>query len=226
MAESPEIIIRKFNQKDRAAVRKISVETAFMGEASSRFFDAQEIIADALTLYFTDYEPESCFVAEQEGRVVGYLTGAKDTQRISRVFGQSVGLKLFFKAMASAVFFKRKNLEFIFNFLKSLFRREFKMPSLYEGYPATLHMNIEAPYRGRGIGEKLLSAFLDYLAKENVRGVYLATMSEAGKNFFRKQGFALVHQSKRSYFRYLLGSDTDVHIFAKRLLEKGGQAEL
>ena len=70
--------IRKFQSGDREAVRRICCATALLGNPSSIFFDGDEIFADAITLYFTDYEPESCFVAEHQGEVVVYLIGAKD----------------------------------------------------------------------------------------------------------------------------------------------------
>lgn len=57
------IIIRPFRKDDRESVRRISCETAFWGKNRKNIFADDEILADALTMYFTDYEPESCFVA-------------------------------------------------------------------------------------------------------------------------------------------------------------------
>jgi len=69
--------IRKFESKDRGQLRSISHDTAFMGQPASVFFEGREVFCDALNLYFTDYEPESCFVAEVDSVVIGYLIGAK-----------------------------------------------------------------------------------------------------------------------------------------------------
>ena len=78
MVDKSNIVIRKFNSKDRNGIRGISCDTAFLGKPRTDFFDDDEILADALTLYFTDYEPGSCFVAVYGEKVVGYLVGAKD----------------------------------------------------------------------------------------------------------------------------------------------------
>ena len=44
-------------------------------------FQDRELFADYLTSYYTDIEPESCFVLEQNGRVVGYLLGSRRPYR-------------------------------------------------------------------------------------------------------------------------------------------------
>ena len=62
-------LIRPYQKEDRPSVRRISCETAFLDADLHDFFSDEEILADALTLYFTDYEPESCFVAELEEQI-------------------------------------------------------------------------------------------------------------------------------------------------------------
>jgi hypothetical protein len=52
------IKIRNYQIKDRDTIRKISLESIFLGEYRSSIFD-DEILADLLTKYFTDYEPFS-----------------------------------------------------------------------------------------------------------------------------------------------------------------------
>lgn len=69
------IFIRKFNNCDRKDIRRISCDTAFLEESRKVFFDDDEILADALTLYFTDYEPDSCFVAVKNDKIIGYIKG-------------------------------------------------------------------------------------------------------------------------------------------------------
>ena len=85
---SGEIKIRKFQVKDRAAVRKIVYDTALIGEPAALFFQGQEVISDALSLYFTDYEPGSCWVAENNDQIVGYLIGAKNKIAAEIIFNR------------------------------------------------------------------------------------------------------------------------------------------
>ena len=81
-----EVQVRSFQAGDRPAVRAIALATAMTGQPSSAFFDGDEFLADALTGYFTDDEPESCFVAEIHGTVAGYLIGARDTRLMDTRF--------------------------------------------------------------------------------------------------------------------------------------------
>lgn len=212
-----DVIIRQYRRQDREFVRGIAWDTAFVGKPAEIFFSGKDTLADFLTLYFTDYEPESCFVAENNGRVVGYIIGANDTQKLSLIFLFKIIPRLLLKAILTGDILKRKNLRFLLNLLVSLARREFSMPDFSKDYPATLHINVDKDFRHLKIGSRLISEFLSYLAKEKIRGVFLATMSERAAKFFSKEGFSLLYTVGRSYFRYLAHKDMPVYIFGKRL---------
>ena len=218
----PVFVIRKYDSRDRSAVRRICCETALMGESSAVFFDDDEIFADALTSYFTDYEPESCFVAECDNNVVGYLIGAKDAGRMDKIFAGKIAASLFIKALHRGVFFHKKNAAFLFRVLLSLVKGEFKTPVFSKEYPATLHINISKECRAAGIGSKLIDAYLNYLEAQTVEGVHLATMSDKAGQFFRKQNFQLLFQGERSYFRYFLGKNVQVYIYGIQIGKYGG----
>jgi GNAT superfamily N-acetyltransferase len=216
MTENPAVIIRKFRKNDREDLRRICYSTGFLGNPVSAFLDGDEIFADAITLYFTDYEPGSCFVAESQGKVIGYIIGAKDARRVCR---PGILLRIFAKIILSAALLKPKNAIFIRNFLVSLFKGEFSEPDFSREYPATLHISIQGGQRGANIGARLVDAYLGYLKEEGVRGVHFATMSERASNFFSKQGFKLLYKGKRSYFNYILHKDLPLYIYGKRLAE-------
>jgi len=209
----PVFIIRKYNPKDRPAVRRICCETALMGEPSAIFFDDDEIFADALTAYFADYEPESCFVAEYDNKVIGYLIGAKDVGRMDKIFAGKILAPLLIKALQRGVFFRKKNVKFLFRVFLSLLRGEFKTPVFSKDYPATLHINITKECRMAGIGSKLINAYLDYLRAQAVKGVHFATMSDKAGQFFSKLNFKLLFKGERSYFRYFLGKNVPIYIY-------------
>ncbi|MHB8154633.1 MAG: GNAT family N-acetyltransferase [Candidatus Omnitrophota bacterium] len=210
-----EVEIRKFQPKDRAAVRQIAYATALMGESAELFFQGQEVISDALSLYFTDYEPGSCFVAQINDQIVGYLIGAKNKIAAEVVFNRQIALPLFLKALKSGIFLKIKNLIFIFSCLKDLLINGIRTPDFNRAYPATFHLNIKDDFRGQDIGAKLISAYLNYLKIEGVFGVHLATMSDQAANFFLSQGFGQLYKGKRSYFRHILHRDVPLYIFGK-----------
>jgi len=217
MVGETEIKIRKFAAKDRPAVRQIAHDTAFMGEPAALFFQGQEVIRDACSLYFTDYEPGSCFVAEINEQVVGYLIGARSKVCAEAVFNRRIALPLFFKALKDRVLFRIKNLVFIFSSLKDLLVNGIKTPDFSRAYPATFHLNIKDGFRGRQLGSKLIASYLNYLKQEKIAGVHLATMSERAADFFSSEGFQQLYKGRRSYFRHILHRDVPLYIFGKLL---------
>ena len=213
LKNDPAFVIRKYDSRDREAVRRICCETALAGEPSAIFFDDDEVFADALTIYFTDHEPESCFVAEHDNNVIGYLIGAKDARRMDKIFSDKIALPLFIKALRRGVFIRKKNMKFLSRVFLSLMKGEFKTPVFSKDYPATLHINISKECRMAGIGSKLINAYLDYLKAQEVKGVHLATMSDKASQFFSKQNFQLLFKGERSYFRYFLGKNVPIYIY-------------
>ncbi|MFA4992937.1 MAG: hypothetical protein WC571_03110 [Candidatus Omnitrophota bacterium] len=217
MAEKFSVNIRKFKKEDREQLRTISHDTAFMGQPATLFFEGRELLSDALSLYFTDYEPEASFVAEVNSTVAGYLTGAKNKAVAESVFKKKIMPGLFWKALKSGVFFNKKNIIFIFNCLRAFFRGELSDPDFTKEYPATFHINLRKEFRGQNIGTALIDSYLSYLEEKKVPGVHLATMSQAGADFFSKQSFKLLYKGKRSYFRHILHKDVPLFIFGKKL---------
>lgn len=214
----PELMIRPYTKEDRMAVRAIACQTAFMGEPSSIFFDDDELLADLLTSYFTDYEPESCFVAEDSGEVVGYIIGSTCVKCLKRVFFLNILPRLALKAFLRAALFNKKNFLFFLRSAASFLKGEFASPDFSLQYPATLHINLKQGVRDKGTGSRLMSAYLGYLSDKNVAGVHMASMSEKGSSFFRKEGFSVLHRQRRSYFRHITGADCSVYIFGKKII--------
>lgn len=217
LTSDPAFAIRRYSVQDRPDVRRISVQTALMGEPGSAFFDDDEILADALTLYFTDHEPGSCFVAVCGGKVAGYVLGARDARRMDRICAAKVLPSLLLKALCRGTFFRKKNARFLFHVFLSLLKGEFRAPVFSKEYPAALHINIDREFRSAGVGSALIQAYLEDLKRQAVKGVHFATMSEKAALFFEKNGFQLLFRGRRTYFRYFLGKDVPLSIYGMRI---------
>ena len=63
--------IRSYRPSDREAVRRLCCQTGFLGEPIDPIYEDRELFADFLTTYYTDHEPESSFVLEEDGELVG-----------------------------------------------------------------------------------------------------------------------------------------------------------
>lgn len=66
--------IRKYNSKDRKAVEHIQFETFFLGKSLNGYVDNKKYISQE-TKYYLEKEPQSCFVAEENGKIIGYVLG-------------------------------------------------------------------------------------------------------------------------------------------------------
>ena len=213
----PEINIRRFDKKDRVFVRQLCCETAFSGLPVENFFEGREIIADLLTMYHTDYEPESVFIAEVDGVRAGYLTGNKNIKRKKRIFNIRILPVVLRKTFFKGILFKRKNLIFLLNCIRSFFRQELFEADFSKQYPATLHINIDFRYRGMGIGEKLIEHYCEHLRKVNVKGIHLSTVSERAAGFFQKNGFIILHRREISYFAHISSENLFRFTLGKKL---------
>ena len=218
MVNNPDdILIRKYQPADKAAVRRISCHTALLGKPAAIFLDADNLLADALTLYFTNYEPESSFVAVKDNHVVGYITGAKNVAIMNKIFQTRIMPRILKEATRSFIFLKAKNLRFLFYSSISFLQGEFFMPKFSKDYPATFHTNIDAGYRGLGIGKMLIDCYLDFLQQNKIAGVHCSTVSNQARRFFARQGFRILFQKKRSYWDSYTGKKLVFSIMGKIL---------
>jgi len=211
------IFIRKFNNCDREDIRRISCDTAFLEEPRKVFFDDDERLADALTLYFTDYEPDSCFVAVKNDKIIGYIIGTTDVKLMQKIFFIRIIPLLIIKALNKRIIFKRNTLNFLIHILLSLLKGEFIRPDFSKKYPATLHINIDKAFRRQNIGKQLIEYYLKFLKEKNVSGVHFGVISESAKEFFIKLGFNILFRSKLSYLRYYLGKFIPYYILGNLL---------
>ncbi|MBF0122575.1 MAG: GNAT family N-acetyltransferase [Candidatus Omnitrophica bacterium] len=210
------VIIREYVSSDRDKIRQISVSTAMLGRPGRLFFEGDEVLADALTLYYTDYEPESCFVAEVDGQVVGYILSTKDTRSMDSVFLSKIFKPLLLKALCQGVFLHGKNWMLFLRVLGVAMIGGFFMPNFYAEYPAMIHINVMEEHRDLGLGERLMKRCLQYLGNGDLSGVRLATMSDRASEFFQKQGFRLFHTSPRPYFYTVLRKYVTLRIYCRK----------
>ncbi len=214
--EVTSIKIRNYQIKDRDDIRKTSLESILLGECRTSIFD-DEILADILTIYFTDYEPLSCFVAVKENQVIGYIMGTQDVRKMRRLIKYKIFPRLIYKALYRRQFLRRNNLILMKNIISSYLKGEFITPDFSKEYPATLHINIRAEYRRQNLGSLLVDYFLDFLKRKNIRGIHFGVMSESAKDFFIKLNFNILFTGKYSFPRYLLGENIPHYIMGKRI---------
>lgn len=211
------IIIRNFKPEEKKAIREISVQSSIFGEYTDQKLLNEEIIADLLTSYFIEYEPQFCFVAEKDSEVVGYLLGSSDVQKMHKVVRSKIMPELVKKAFQSGLIFRAPNLGLMKNVLNSYCKGEFKVPDFSQEYPATLHVNISPRYRGKMIGSLLVYHFLQILKEKQVKGIHFGVLSEKARGFFEKLGFEILFSGEYTFLRYLSEEILPHYIMGKKL---------
>ena len=218
--QAPSVGIRKFTAADRAAVRRICYDTGLMGESIDPYFGCFDLFADYWMNYYTDYEPESAFVAEADGQVVGYLVGCKATSVQQEILKTKILPRIRRKLFSFGYKIDRRFLKFMFRYMRSLYRREF-VEEPVKDYPAHLHMNLMKEYRSLGIGSLLMRAYLGYLRSNNIDGLHLGTTSynKLAVPFYRKWGFQLVSRHPFTMYEGILPEPVEVFFFVRSLAD-------
>jgi len=187
-----QLVIRPYGIQDRHAVRWISYETAHRGSPGDVLFKDREIIADLLTRYYTDYEAHSLWVAEYEGRVIGYLTGCLDSNRYRRIMLGKVMPRIFIRAIFCGAFFRLETWGWIAVFLRTVLKKERPSAHFFKEYPAHFHVNVDQHFRGRLVGQRLIALFFRQLQEVGIQAVHLTTRKDnlVACRFFEHLGFS------------------------------------
>lgn len=214
------VTIRPYHTSDRDALRRISCATAFLGLPLSLFVDDDVIVADILTRYYTDFEPQSCFVAVAGNTVVGYIIGSVNAKKARQIFMRQIMMPALWRAVRKGIFLKENALRFLRHLMVSVIKGEFRDPDFSHLYPATLHINIDKNFHRHRIGSKLIARYLEYLQNDHITGVHLGTISSSAKEFFIKNGFSLLYSGRRSYLCYITKDIANYYILGKKLSEQ------
>lgn len=215
-----DIIIRKYRPGDRAAVRQICYDTGLMGDPIDPYFGCFELFADYWMTYYTDYEPESAFVAEVDGEVVGYLVGCRTTPVQQEVQKRKILPRIRRKLFSFGYKLNRKFFRFMYKYVRSILRHE-SVEEPVKDYPAHLHMNLKEGYRSRGIGSKLMRAYFDYLKEYNIPGVHLGTTTynKLAVPFYKRWGFRVVSRHPLTLYEGIIPEKVEALFFVREITD-------
>lgn len=199
MALPSGIKIRRYAAEDRAAVRRLCCETGFLGKPIDPVFEDRELFADYLTAYYTDIEPESSFVLEQDGVVKGYLLGSR------RPFRQQWhsffhNLRLFGVGMARYPRYNKATREFIRWILRNSWREVPAAPRR----TAHFHFNVLPEAQSVAGTHAMLNAYFDYLRSRGEKAVFgqLVTFeSRRGAKLLERFGFRVIEKKEITKYR-------------------------
>ncbi len=193
------VLIRPYQTSDRARVRELCCQTGFLGQDIAPVFEDRELFADYLTRYYTDIEPESSFVLEQEGVIKGYLLGSHLPLR-QQWFNFANNIKLFCRGMIHYPSYNKATRNFIGWILRNSWREVPAAPRK----SAHFHFNILPEAQGLAHSTALMNAYLDYLRSKGVESVYgqvVTFETRRGARVFERYGFQVLERREITKYR-------------------------
>src|SRR5437899_12170184 len=167
MKSDKSLTIRSYRNSDRDAVRRLCCQTGFLGDPIDPVYEDRELFADFLTTYYTDHEPESCFLLEVGGEIRGYLLGSRKPLR-NQLYALYQNVWLFFRALTRYFRYNARSRRFIRWVLMYGWR---EVPAQPRRVPH-FHINLLPGARKVSTTRALMSAYLSYLYRSGEKRVY------------------------------------------------------
>ena len=205
IAKTTTLSIRPYQKQDRAGLMKIAADTAFFGEPIEKYMEDRRIFLDSFYAYYTDYEPEHCWVALDDQLVVGFLTGCANTTRQQQINRRNIMPRVYWRFLTMQYKPGPKAWNYFRRLARAQRAHQFAEADL-NLYPAHLHINVDTAYRGHGIGLRLMQSFLDQLIYEQIPGVHLGTSSEneGACRLYTQLGFQLLDARNTSLWQDII----------------------
>jgi ribosomal protein S18 acetylase RimI-like enzyme len=210
--------IRPYHATDRPAIRALCCDTGFLGRPVDTLFRDRELFADLFTNAYLDHEPEWAFVAEVDGRVIGYLLGAIsprfDLALIRSGFRTTV--KMLLRLAAGRYDGHPRSRRFIRWLLTHGFSEQPKHPA----HAAHLHLDLDKGFRGRGICARMWEMYERRLQRVGVRQCYGAFFSYARRrpeSVYARYGFQVFDRKPTTIFYPEIPDPVEVVCVAKTL---------
>lgn len=199
MIDDNSFSIRSYRPSDRDAVRRLCCETGFLGEPIDPVYEDRQLFADFLTTYYTDWEPESSFVVENEGQICGYLLGSRKPLR-NQLYSFWQNVSLFLKALSRYFRYNDRSRRFIRWTLVHGWR---EVPAAPRRTPH-FHINLLPDARKMSTARALMSAYLSYLYRSGEKRVYgqiVTFESRRGERMFERYGFKVLNRAEITKYK-------------------------
>ena len=196
---SSDAVIRPYRPNDRNAVRLLCCETGYLGKAIDPVFQDRELFADYLTRFYTDWEPESTFVLEQDGEVKGYLMGSR-RPLLHQFHSFFLNLSLFARGIFRYPRYNKASKAFVRWILLNAWR---EVPAAPRRLPH-FHFNMLPEAMGFGTTREMLVQFFHHLrahGETHVFGQVVTFEERRGAKVFERFGFRVVEKKEITKYR-------------------------
>lgn len=200
------------------AVFRIAADTAFFGEPVEHFLEDRNLFCDAYYRYYTRFEVRHSWVALGAGDVVGFLMGCRETRLQAGRWARAILPLVLAKTLRGGYHWGPLTRRYLSGLIRAYFAGEMPHADVSR-YPAHLHLNVVAPWRGLGIGRRLLQTYLDQLRQEGVPGVHLCTtdQNQAACHLYAACGFQRLDARTTRLWAYWRAAPVENRCYGLRL---------
>ncbi|MGW7294796.1 GNAT family N-acetyltransferase [Streptomyces xiamenensis] len=190
-----EVEIRRYrpgDAADAAALRRICVRTGHNGGDARGHYRDPGVLPALFATPYAELAPELVFVADEGDGPIGYIVGAADTRAYYRDFRATwlPRVRDRFPELAGATDMDGE--------LRGLLHAPERLidAEVVREHPAHLHIDLLPRGQRRGLGTRLMSAFLDALRERGVPGVHLGMnpANTAAHAFYTRLGFVTLRE--------------------------------
>jgi hypothetical protein len=196
------VLIRRYQDSDRKAVRWLCCETGFLGNPIDPIYRDRELFADLITNPYLDHEPEWALIAACDNHVVGYLLGSVNPH-FSRTLILS-GFQTACKMLTRLLTGKYQDHPRSELFVRWVLTKGLMEQPNHPEDAAHLHLNLEKWFRRGVLARRLWSIYEDLLQAASIRHYYAQFFSCAQRNpepMYVRCGFKLYDRSDTTMFQ-------------------------
>ncbi len=215
MALPEGVVIRRYEARDREAVRGICCNTGYLGNAIDPVFEDRELFADYLTSYYTDREPESSLVVERNGVVKGYLLGSR-LPKAQKRYDFWASWRLAARGLWRYRRYSRTTRAYV-RWILCEARRE--VPTAPENMPH-FHFNQSPEVRNLATTRTLINVYFEYLRSKEEKFVFGQVVTFAdrrGAGAFERFGFEVIEKREVTKYRGVHPEPVYLTTIVKRL---------
>lgn len=226
-AGAGQAVVRRFEERDREAIRRICSDAA-MEKADVRFHEDRELAPMFFVDGYLQTEPESCFVVEAQGRVVGYIVATKNTRAFNRNFRKRfqwrivahIGWKLLTLQYRRKATYRALWWTFV-----GRLRQGEKLEIPLDEFPAHSHMNLVPEYRGCGLSNRLSDALRRHLLENGISAMHAVLIEKVGEDalfrrFSGRRNYKLLATRRHTLLEKMTGEEWQMKLIARYLTKE------
>ena len=185
--------IRPYRASDLDELYAICLATGDAGRDATQLCRDPRLLGHVYAAPYGVFAPESCFVAEDDEGVCGYVIGARDTpafeERLERDWWPGLRARYARPATPTVTLDQR---------MQRLIHKPERTPRrIWEKYPAHLHIDLLPRLQGRGFGRRMIDRWREAVGVPVHLGVGMR--NERAARFYRAYGFHEVERHGAPY---------------------------